>query len=152
MSSPRDDAESVVVRLLTEEVPEIATGVVEIRAVARTPGLRTKVAVATNDRTVDPIGACVGLQATRIKRITMALDGEPVDVVRWSESAERRIRNALAPVNVRGVVLDAGERRAQVVVAQREYARAMGEGGALRDLAGRFAGWQLDLRPDDDAA
>ena len=100
MTSP--DGSEEVRRLFHEHVPELAGGIVEIRAIARQCGLRSVLAVASTDTRVDPVGSCVGQQGVRVKSVVRLLSGEHIDIVRWSESVEEFIRNALAPVAVHG--------------------------------------------------
>jgi N utilization substance protein A len=152
MTSPLDEAESLVVALFSQEVPEVASGVVEIRAVARAPGVRTKVAVSSHDPFIDPVGVCVGERGARIKRIAAALHGEPIDLTPWLDAPERRIRVALAPTRLLRLELDASECRARAVVSQNDYTRALENDAVMRDLASRLTGWQIELRPDSDAA
>lgn len=152
MTSPLDEGESLVAALFSQEAPEVASGVVEIRAVARAPGVRTKVAVSSRDPLVDPVGVCVGQQGARIKRVAAALNGEPIDLFPWADTPERRIRFALAPARVLRLELHAVERRAIAVVSQNDYAFVLENGGVMRDLASRLTGWQIELRPESDAA
>jgi len=139
------DDTDVIARLFAQEIPEIAAGTVEIRAVARKPGYRSKLAVASRDASVDCIGACVGIRGHRIKNIVDALDGERIDLILWDDSPERLITNALQPATVEKIVLHPGERRAVVVVPADCVSLALGRGGYNRELASRLCGWQIEV-------
>ena len=144
-----DGAESPIPGLFAREVPEIASGVVEIRAHARVPGRRAKVAVMSNDPDLDPVGACVGPEAVRIRRIVAALEGERVDIVPWVGSPARRIKLALAPATVARIELDEDARRARVTVHANERAATLMEDPTTLDLACRLTGWYIDVTIDD---
>jgi N utilization substance protein A len=133
-------------------VPEIASGRVVIRSVARAPGLHTKVAVDTGDPDVDPIGACIGISARRIADISAGLGGEVVDVSTWSPDAETMIRNALSPQAVVSVTLDRPSRRAVVTVRRHQYPTLPGRRAGNRELASQLSGWEIDIVPDPSAA
>jgi N utilization substance protein A len=138
-----DDPDGRIVALFAREIPEIESGKVTIRALARAPGVRTKVAVASDDPMVDPIGACVGDQASRILKVVDALGGERIDVLSWSPIAERMIRHALAPMNVESVTLNPALRRAVVVLGANLYPFLPSFGSEHRDLASRLSGWNI---------
>ena len=144
-----DGAESPIPGLFAREVPEIASGVVEIRAHARVPGRGTKVAVMSNDPDVDPVGACVGPQAARVRRIKAALEGERVDIVPWVDAPAQYIRFALAPATVARIELDEDARRARVAVHANERAATVMADPTILDLACRLTGWYIDLTTDD---
>ena len=139
------DPDGRVAALFAREVPEIAIGVVTVRAVARVPGVRTKVAVESRDPAVDPIVACVGPEQARIYRIVDALDGERVDVLPWSPAAERMIRNALAPMHVATVALDPAHGRAVVTLGPNRYPLPVRYGPEHRDLASQLSGWEITI-------
>lgn len=135
-----------LVRNLFElEVPEVAEGVIEIRRIAREPGYRTKIAVHSNDQRVDCVGACVGIRGTRIKAITDELNGEKIDIIRWSESDEDLITNALRPAQLASLQLDRDRKVARVVVPDDQLALAIGRKGQNVRLATRLTGWDIKI-------
>jgi N utilization substance protein A len=135
-----------LVRSLFElEVPEVAEGVIEIRRIAREPGYRTKIAVHSNDPRVDCVGACVGIRGTRIKAITDELNGEKIDIIRWSESDEDLIANALRPAQLASLGLDEPTKVARVVVPDDQLALAIGRKGQNVRLATRLTGWDIKI-------
>jgi len=135
---------TLVRRLFEVEVPEIADGVIEIRRVAREPGYRTKIAVASADMRVDCIGACVGIRGTRIKAITEELNNEKIDI-RWNESVEALILNALRPAEIADIKLDAEKSVATVRVTEDQLSLAIGRRGQNVRLASRLTGWEINL-------
>ena len=137
---------SLVRRLFEVEVPEIADGVIEIKRVAREPGYRTKIAVASADMRVDCIGACVGIRGTRIKSITEELNGEKIDIIRWNESVEALILNALRPAEIADIKLDAEKNVATVRVTEDQLSLAIGRRGQNVRLASRLTGWEINLQ------
>ena len=144
-----DGAESPIPGLFAHEVPEIASGVVEIRAHARIAGQRAKVAVFSNDPTIDAVEACVGLDAARIKRIVAALRGERIDIVPWADGPARRIKLALAPAVVMRMELDEDARRARVVVRPHDQIRVLTLDPVMLDLACRLTGWYIEVTTDE---
>ncbi|MBM3985447.1 MAG: transcription termination factor NusA [Planctomycetes bacterium] len=135
-----------LVRNLFElEVPEVADGVIEIRRIAREPGYRTKIAVFSNDQRVDCVGACVGIRGTRIKAITDELNGEKIDIIRWSESDEDLITNALRPAQLASLQLDRERKIVRVVVPDDQLALAIGRKGQNVRLATRLTGWDIKI-------
>jgi len=132
-------------RLFELEVPEIAEGIIEIRAMAREAGYRTKVAVVSFDEKVDPVGACVGVRGSRIKNIIDELGGEKIDIVRWNESSQVLITNALMPANVSEIALCFELGRATVVVDEDQLSLAIGKHGQNVRLAARLTGWDIDI-------
>jgi len=137
--------EDFVRRLFELEVPEISDGTVVIKGIAREPGYRTKITVhSTNDR-VDCLGACVGVRGSRIRNVVDELNGENVDIVRWSEEPLELIRNSLKPAEIAEVRLDAGQKRATVYVHKDHLSQAIGKGGRNVRLASRLAGWEIDI-------
>ena len=127
------------------EVPEIAEGIIEIREMAREAGYRTKVAVISFDEKVDPVGACVGVRGSRIKNIIDELGGEKIDIVRWNESSQALITNALMPANVSEIALCFELGRATVVVDDDQLSLAIGKHGQNVRLAARLTGWDIDI-------
>jgi N utilization substance protein A len=137
----------LVRRLFEIEVPEISDGVIEIKRVAREPGYRTKIAVASADMRVDCIGACVGIRGTRIKSITEELNGEKIDIIRWNESVEALIINALRPAEITDIKLDAARNAATVSVTEDQLSLAIGRRGQNVRLASKLTGWEINLQP-----
>lgn len=133
-------------RLLELEIPEIASGVIEIKAITREAGFRSKVAVATRQPGVDPVGSCVGLRGIRIQSIVNELNGEKIDVVEWSEDPAVFIAHALSPAQVLDVRLDEAEKTAMVVVPDRQLSLAIGREGQNARLAARLTGWRIDIK------
>jgi len=132
-------------RLFELEVPEIAENVIEIRVLAREAGYRTKVAVSSLDEKVDPVGACVGVRGSRIKNIVDELGGEKIDIVRWNESSQVLITNALMPAKVSEIALCFELGRATVVVDEDQLSLAIGKHGQNVRLAARLTGWDIDI-------
>ena len=132
-------------RLFELEVPEIAEEIIEIRVLAREAGYRTKVAVASLDDKVDPVGACVGVRGSRIKNIVDELGGEKIDIVRWNESSQVLITNALMPAKVSEIALCFEMGRATVVVGSEQLSLAIGKHGQNVRLAARLTGWDIDI-------
>ncbi|MHC4123506.1 MAG: transcription termination factor NusA [Planctomycetota bacterium] len=132
-------------RLFEQEVPEIAENIIEIRALAREAGYRTKVAVASLDEKVDPVGACVGVRGSRIKNIVDELGGEKIDIVRWNESSQVFIANGLMPAKVSEIALCFELGRATVVVGEDQLSLAIGKHGQNVRLAAKLTGWDIDI-------
>lgn len=133
-------------RLLELEIPEIASGVIEIKAIAREAGSRSKVAVATHQPGVDPVGSCVGLRGIRIQSIVNELNGEKIDVIEWSDNPAVFIAHALSPAQVLDVQLNEAENTAVVVVPDRQLSLAIGREGQNARLAARLTGWRIDIK------
>ena len=138
----------LIKRLFELEVPEISSGVVEIKAAAREPGHRTKIAVWSNDPNVDPVGACVGARGSRVRMVTNELRGERVDVVPFSDDPVEFIQNALAPARVREVRLDEETGTATVIVSDYQLSLAIGKEGQNARLAARLTGWRIDIKSE----
>ena len=138
----------LVKRLFELEVPEISSGVVEIRAAAREPGHRTKIAVWSNDPHVDPVGACVGARGSRVRMVTNELKGERIDVIPYSDDPIELIQNALAPARVREVRLDDTTGTATVIVNDYQLSLAIGKEGQNARLAARLTGWRIDIKSE----
>ncbi len=132
-------------KLFTQEVPEIYDGIVEIRSVARDAGSRAKIAVISNDSSVDPVGACVGLRGSRVQAVVNELHGEKIDIIQWSPDAATFIVNALAPAEVSKVVLDEDASRIEVVVPDEQLSLAIGRRGQNVRLASQLTGWDIDI-------
>jgi transcription termination/antitermination protein NusA len=137
-------------RLFELEVPEISEKIIEIRALAREAGYRTKVAVASFDEKVDPVGACVGVRGSRIKNIVDELGGEKIDIVRWNESSQVLVSNALMPAKVSEISLCFELGRATVVVDEDQLSLAIGKHGQNVRLAARLTGWDIDILTPDE--
>ncbi len=135
----------LVQRLFEQEVPEIADGIIEIKAIAREAGFRTKVAVATNDPRVDCVGACVGVRGNRIKSIGDELNNERIEVIPWSDDVDQLIRNALQPAEVEEVMLCPKLGRAIVLVREDQLSLAIGRRGQNVRLASKLTGWDIDI-------
>ncbi|MEJ7585482.1 MAG: transcription termination factor NusA [Acidimicrobiales bacterium] len=138
----------LIKRLFELEVPEIADGVVEIRACAREPGHRTKIAVWSNDSNVDPVGACVGARGARVRMVVNELQGEKIDIVPFSEDAPDFVAKALSPAKVKEVRIDVVEGRAEVIVPDYQLSLAIGKEGQNARLAARLTGWRVDIKSE----
>ncbi|MFZ4507786.1 MAG: transcription termination factor NusA [Fimbriimonas sp.] len=138
-------------KLFEREVPEIEQGVVIIKSVAREPGQRSKIAVASTDERVDPIGACIGQRGTRVQTIVDELYGEKIDVVPFSEDPKTFIVDALSPAKVNHIKINAEERSAFVVVPDTQLSLAIGKGGQNVRLAARLTEWKIDIRSESQA-
>ncbi|MFH0806692.1 MAG: transcription termination factor NusA [Candidatus Brennerbacteria bacterium] len=134
-----------VKKLFALEVPEISEGVVEIKAIAREAGSRTKVAVASKEEGVDPVGSAVGQRGTRVMAVTNELGNEKIDIIEWSDNAEKFIGNALSPAKVKLVEVS-DRREARVLVAEDQLSLAIGKGGQNVRLAAKLTGWKIDVR------
>lgn len=137
---------NIVRRVFEQEIPEIQTGTVEIKAIAREGGSRSKVAVASSEEGVDPIGACIGQRGTRIQTIISELGGEKIDIILWNENPEIFISNALSPAKIAGIELDAEQKVATVTVAADQFSLAIGKGGQNVRLAARLTGWTITVQ------
>jgi N utilization substance protein A len=135
-----------VIELFKIESSEIASGVVEIVAVAREPGSRSKIAVKTNDNHIDPVGACVGQRGARVSTITDELSGEKIDVIEWSEDAKKFVEDALSPAKVQSVSIDNETNTATVEVAEDQQSLAIGKGGQNVRLAAKLTNYRIDIK------
>lgn len=140
--------ENLLKHLFETEIPEIAEGTVEIKAVAREAGARTKIAVSSRDAQIDPIGSCIGQRGTRIQTIISELAGEKIDVIEWSEDPKEFLRFTLAPAKVMKVDVVPEERIANVLVAPDQLSLAIGRGGQNVRLASRLSGWKINIIED----
>jgi len=142
-------ASTDLVRGLFEmEVPEIFDGTVELVAVAREAGSRTKIAVRSNDSNVDPVGACVGMKGSRVRAVVEELSGEKIDIVRWSENVRELVTNALNPAEIIKIVQDEENDSIKVVVPQDQLSLAIGKRGQNARLASKLIGWNIDIEGD----
>ena len=137
-----------VIKLFSVEVSEIADHTIEIKAIAREPGFRTKLAVWTRDEKVDPVGACVGLRGQRVKNIVRELNNEKVDIIKWSTNIREFITNALAPAQLKSFVIDEDRKRAKVIVSEDQLSLAIGKRGQNARLTAKLTGWQVDIEPE----
>ncbi len=136
-------------KLFTQEVAEIYDGVVQIMGVARDPGSKAKIAVKANDKTIDPVGACVGLRGIRVQAVVSELQGEKIDIVQYSDDKAQYIVNALAPAEVIKVVLDEENNRIEVVVSEEEFSKAIGRHGQNVKLASQLLGCNIDVMTEE---
>lgn len=141
----------LVKRLFEEEVTEVKDGTVEIKAIAREAGSRTKIAVWSNDPNVDPVGACVGMNGARVNSIVNELRGEKIDIITWDENPAFLIENALSPAKVICVVADEEVREAQVIVPDYQLSLAIGKEGQNARLAARLTGYKIDIKSETQA-
>jgi N utilization substance protein A len=132
-------------KLFAQEVPEVYDGVIEIRAVARDPGSRAKMAVVSNDGSIDPVGACVGMRGSRVQAVVAELQGEKIDIIQWNPDEATFLVNALAPAEVTKVVMDEEDERVEVVVPDEQLSLAIGRRGQNVRLASQLTGWQIDI-------
>jgi N utilization substance protein A len=132
-------------KLFAQEVPEIYDGIIEIRAVARDPGSRAKIAVISRDSGIDPVGACVGMRGSRVQAVVGELQGEKIDIIPWSQDPATFVVNALAPAEVSKVVMDEDQRRIEVVVPDDQLSLAIGRRGQNVRLASQLTGWDIDI-------
>jgi len=138
--------------LFAMEVPEIEQGYLEIKAAARDPGMRAKIAVLAHDRRIDPIGTCVGVRGSRVQAVTQELGGERVDIVLWSEDPAQFVIGALAPASVQSIVVDEEQHIMEVVVDEAELAQAIGRSGQNVRLATDLTGWQISIMTPEESA
>jgi N utilization substance protein A len=137
-------------KLFAQEVPEIYDGIVEIKAVARDPGSRAKIAVISRDSSVDPVGACVGMRGSRVQAVVNELAGEKIDIILWSQDVATFVVNALAPAEVVKVVLDETRERIEVVVPDAQLSLAIGRRGQNVRLASQLTGWDIDILTEQE--
>src|SRR5215204_794549 len=137
-------------KLFAQEVPEIYDGIVEVKAVARDPGSRAKIAVISRDSSVDPVGACVGMRGSRVQAVVNELQGEKIDIIPWSPDIPTFVVNALAPAEVAKVVLDEDRERIEVVVPDQQLSLAIGRRGQNVRLASQLTGWDIDILTEQE--
>jgi N utilization substance protein A len=144
---PDNFLDSPFAELFANESPEVAQGVVEIKAIAREPGSRSKIAVWSNDGHIDPVGSLVGQRGVRVSTVMSELAGEKIDVIEWSETPEHFIEDALSPAKVLEVVLSDPESRSAIVrVTEDQQSLAIGRGGQNVRLAAKLTGWRIDIQ------
>ena len=139
-------------KLFAQEVPEIYDGIIEIKAVARDPGSRAKIAVVSKDSSIDPVGACVGMRGSRVQAVVNELSGEKIDIIPWSSDPATFVVNALAPAEVSKVVLDEDSRRIEVIVPDAQLSLAIGRRGQNVRLASQLTGWDIDIVTETEDA
>ncbi len=144
-------SQEFVKKLFEEEVTEIKDGTVEIMAIAREPGSRTKMAVRANVPHVDPVGACVGINGARVKNIVNELGNEQIDIVEWNDNPAQLIVNALSPAKVVSAVADEEEKKARIIVSEQQLSLAIGKSGQNVRLAARLTGYGIDIKSEADA-
>src|SRR6266567_3185163 len=137
-------------KLFAQEVPEIYDSIVEVKAVARDPGSRAKIAVISRDSSVDPVGACVGMRGSRVQAVVNELQGEKIDIIPWSQDIATFVVNALAPAEVAKVVLDEDRERIEVVVPDAQLSLAIGRRGQNVRLASQLTGWDIDILTEQE--
>jgi len=142
-------APEFMAQLFAQEVPEVYEGVIQIVAVARDPGSRAKIAVYSNDGSIDPVGACVGMRGSRVQAVVNELQGERIDIIPWTDDAAAFIVNALQPAEVSKVVLDEDENRIEVVVPDEQLSLAIGRRGQNVRLASQLSGWAIDIMTEE---
>jgi len=143
---------SMLAKLFEAEVPEIAEGIVEINAIVRDPGSRSKIAVSSNDRDVDPVGACVGMRGARVQNVVSELRGEKIDIIPWSEDIARFACNALSPAQVSKVFVDEEKRVLEIIVPDDQLSLAIGKRGQNVSLAARLTGCRIDIKSESKVA
>ncbi|QIK81624.1 transcription termination/antitermination protein NusA [Lysobacter sp. HDW10] len=142
-------APEFMMELFRLEVPEVGQGLVEIKACARDPGDRAKIAVLAHDTRTDPIGACIGMRGSRVQAVTNELNGERVDIVLWSDNVAQFVINAMAPAEVQSIIVDEDKHSMDLAVTEEKLAQAIGRGGQNVRLASRLTGWQLNVMTAD---
>jgi N utilization substance protein A len=140
-----------LIKLFELEVPEIEEGLLEVKAAARDPGVRAKIAVKSNDQRIDPIGTCVGMRGSRVQAVTSELAGERVDIILWSPDAAQFVINALAPADVSSIVVDEESRSMDIVVDEDNLAQAIGRSGQNVRLASELTGWELNIMTEEES-
>jgi N utilization substance protein A len=135
----------MLIELFKIEVPEISEEVIEIKSAARDPGSRAKIAVKTNDKRIDPVGACVGMRGARVQAVSGELGGERVDIIVWDDNPAQLVVNAMAPAEVASIVVDEDSHSMNVAVAEENLAMAIGRGGQNVRLASELTGWELNV-------
>lgn len=144
-------ATDMMVQLFEMEVPEISEGVIEIKAGARDPGLRSKLAVKAKDKRIDPIGSCIGMRGARVQAVSNELNGERVDIILWDDDPAQFVINAMAPAEVSSIVVDEDKRSMDIAVEEDQLALAIGRGGQNIKLASKLSGWKLNVMSLNDA-
>ena len=142
-------APEFMIELFKLEVPEVGQGLVEIKACARDPGDRAKIAVLAHDHRTDPIGACIGMRGSRVQAVSNELNGERIDIVLWNENNAQFVINAMAPAEVQSIIVDEEKHSMDIAVAEDKLSQAIGRGGQNVRLASKLSGWQLNVMTAD---
>jgi len=142
----------MLIELFRIEVPEVAEDVIQVRAAARDPGSRAKIAVKTNDGRIDPVGACVGMRGSRVQAVSGELGGERVDIILWDDNPAQLVINALAPAEVAAIVADEDTHSMDIAVSQTQLAQAIGRSGQNVRLASELTGWTLNVMTEEEFA
>ena len=135
----------IINKVFTLEVPEISNGIVEIKAIARDPGSRTKIAVASKQENIDPVGSCVGQKGSRVQAIISELGGEKIDIIEWNKDPEIFIKNSLSPAKIINIEINKEEKTSIVKVAEDQLSLAIGRDGQNVKLATKLTGWKIDV-------
>jgi N utilization substance protein A len=138
----------VILKLFEQEVPEVYEGVVSILSVAREPGFRTKIAVKSKERDVDPVGACVGMKGSRVQSVVQELRGERIDIIAWDEDPAKFVCNALQPAEIIRVLVNESDKSMEVIVPEEQLLLAIGKRGQNVKLASKLVGWQIEVRAE----
>lgn len=142
---------NLVKKLFEQEIPEVYEGLVEIKLVARNPGFRSKIAVISNDSTIDPVGTCVGVKGIRIQAIIHELNGEKIDVVVYDADPANFIRNALNPAKPVNIILNKEEKQAEVIIPDKQLSLAIGKDGQNVRLSAKLTGWRIDIQGEEES-
>jgi N utilization substance protein A len=138
----------VILKFFEQEVPEVYEGVVSILSVAREPGFRTKIAVKSKERDVDPVGACVGMKGSRVQSVVQELRGERIDIIAWDEDPAKFVCNALQPAEIIRVLVNESEKTMEVIVPEEQLLLAIGKRGQNVKLAAKLVGWKIEVRAE----
>jgi N utilization substance protein A len=138
----------MILKLFEQEVPEVYEGVVGILSVAREPGFRTKIAVRSKDRDVDPVGACVGMKGSRVQSVVQELRGERIDIIAWDEDPAKFVCNALQPAEIIRVLVNESGKTMEVIVPEEQLLLAIGKKGQNVKLASKLVGWHIEVRAE----
>lgn len=144
-------ANEMLVELFKIEVPEVGEGIIEVKAVARDPGVRAKIAVKTNDGRIDPVGACVGIRGGRVQAVSNELGGERIDIVLWDDNPAQLVMNAMAPAEIISIVVDEDAHTMDIAVSEEHLSQAIGRNGQNVRLASLLTGWELNVISDTEA-
>ena len=139
-----------MLKLFQLEVSEINDGTIEVKAIAREPGFRTKLAVHSRDEKVDPVGACVGLRGQRVKNIVRELNNEKIDIIRWDTDIETYVTNSLAPAQIKRLEVEQDRKRVHILVDPDQLSLAIGRRGQNARLTSLLTGWQIDIDPEQE--
>ena len=141
----------MLIELFKIEVPEVGEGIIEIKAAARDPGIRAKIAVKTNDGRIDPVGACVGIRGARVQAVSSELGGERVDIILWDDNPAQLVMNAMSPAEITSIVVDEDAHTMDVAVSEEHLSQAIGRNGQNVRLASQLTGWELNVITEKEA-